>query len=182
MAWDRHSDGVGQDREPGLPPGPTDPAESAFSITWVRPVDRQMRRRCPSRRPVSPRAAWVVTARPVLAALGKATATNWCCRVAGPPVSDSRWQGGKYHIQVLHTNIMLDNKILFNFEPRTNSSGLVHIQDPQRILSDKYWDLKPTDNGEYYMRDEGMSMSEFIIGYQFLDGTQLPETKRWWHR
>ena len=39
------------------------------------------------------------------------------------------------------------------------------------------------DNEEYYIRYEGMSISEFMFKYQFLNGIigiQHPETKRLW--
>ena len=72
--------------------------------------------------------------------------------------------------------------IIFNFEPRTEKSGLVLIFDYVRCSYEYNMGLRQKGEKapQYLMRYEGMNMSEFIIRYLDRKNVLLLENEGWW--
>ena len=72
--------------------------------------------------------------------------------------------------------------IVFDFEPRTETSGLVLIHDYVRFTYeyDKGLRQKGEKCYQYLMRYEGMNMSEFLLRYLDRENVVLSEEDGWW--
>ena len=82
--------------------------------------------------------------------------------------------GKEYFLQFVVTTRLYKYKTVLTFEPRTETSGLVKINDTVRALKEK-----KTFN-KYLMRYEEMDIGEFVIRYFNRRNMTVTEPQGWW--